>query len=186
MILANAGGGIRFNEHMQGDGETVFRHACKLGLEGIVSKRKVRLSFRPLVRLAQDEERRCTGSEARSRGGLEQRDMATIDAAIKGFIVHDRESGGLFAYGQWTRCAPRDPGDAGLAQTRPRGESIIALSDIAANGDIEGTLGELQNILPSAIVAAALPLSLWRFSFGMETTRFPLSLGSGLAKSFLA
>jgi ATP-dependent DNA ligase len=25
---------------MEGDGETVFRHACKLGLEGIVSKRK--------------------------------------------------------------------------------------------------------------------------------------------------
>jgi bifunctional non-homologous end joining protein LigD len=40
MILANAGAGIRFNEHMEGDGETVFRHACKLGLEGIVSKRK--------------------------------------------------------------------------------------------------------------------------------------------------
>ena len=40
MILAKAGIGIRFNEHMQGDGETVFRHACKLGLEGIVSKRK--------------------------------------------------------------------------------------------------------------------------------------------------
>jgi bifunctional non-homologous end joining protein LigD len=32
--------GLRFNEHMDGDGETVFRHACKLGLEGIVSKRK--------------------------------------------------------------------------------------------------------------------------------------------------
>jgi bifunctional non-homologous end joining protein LigD len=40
MILAKAGIGIRFNEHMEGDGETVFRHACKLGLEGIVSKRK--------------------------------------------------------------------------------------------------------------------------------------------------
>ena len=39
MILAKAGLGIRFNEHMKGDGETVFRHACKLGLEGIVSKR---------------------------------------------------------------------------------------------------------------------------------------------------
>ena len=25
---------------MEGDGETVFRHACKFGLEGIVSKRK--------------------------------------------------------------------------------------------------------------------------------------------------
>jgi bifunctional non-homologous end joining protein LigD len=34
MILAKAGSGIRFNEHMEGDGETVFRHACKLGLEG--------------------------------------------------------------------------------------------------------------------------------------------------------
>jgi bifunctional non-homologous end joining protein LigD len=40
MILAKAGAGIRFNEHMKGDGETVFRHACKLCLEGIVSKRK--------------------------------------------------------------------------------------------------------------------------------------------------
>jgi len=40
MMLAKAGAGIRFNEHMGGDGETVFRHACKLELEGIVSKRK--------------------------------------------------------------------------------------------------------------------------------------------------
>jgi bifunctional non-homologous end joining protein LigD len=40
MMLAKAGPGIRFNEHMEGDGEAVFRHACKLGLEGIVSKRK--------------------------------------------------------------------------------------------------------------------------------------------------
>ena len=39
IILAKAGSGIRFNEHMEGDGETVFRHACKLGFEGIVSKR---------------------------------------------------------------------------------------------------------------------------------------------------
>jgi bifunctional non-homologous end joining protein LigD len=35
------GGGIRLNEHLEhDDGELVFRHACKLGLEGIVSKRK--------------------------------------------------------------------------------------------------------------------------------------------------
>jgi ATP-dependent DNA ligase len=38
MILAKAGPGIRFNEHMEGDSETVFRHPCKLGLKG--SKRK--------------------------------------------------------------------------------------------------------------------------------------------------
>lgn len=28
------------NEHYEGDGEVVFRHACKLGCEGIVSKRR--------------------------------------------------------------------------------------------------------------------------------------------------
>jgi bifunctional non-homologous end joining protein LigD len=39
-ILAKASPGIRFNEHIEGDGPTVFAHACKLGLEGIVSKRK--------------------------------------------------------------------------------------------------------------------------------------------------
>ena len=39
-IVAKASPGIRFNEHMEGDGPTVFSHACKLGLEGVVSKRK--------------------------------------------------------------------------------------------------------------------------------------------------
>ena len=38
-IVAKAKPGIRFNEHMEGNGPTVFAHACKLGLEGIVSKR---------------------------------------------------------------------------------------------------------------------------------------------------
>jgi bifunctional non-homologous end joining protein LigD len=36
-ILAKASAGIRFNEHIEGDGPTVFAHACKIGLEGIVS-----------------------------------------------------------------------------------------------------------------------------------------------------
>jgi bifunctional non-homologous end joining protein LigD len=39
-VLARAERGIWFNDHMKGDGPTVFNHACKLGLEGIVSKRK--------------------------------------------------------------------------------------------------------------------------------------------------
>jgi bifunctional non-homologous end joining protein LigD len=39
-IVTKASPGIRFNEHMEGDGSTVFAHACKLGLEGVVSKRK--------------------------------------------------------------------------------------------------------------------------------------------------
>jgi bifunctional non-homologous end joining protein LigD len=39
-IVAGADRGIWFNDHISDDGPTVFKHACKLGLEGIVSKRK--------------------------------------------------------------------------------------------------------------------------------------------------
>ena len=39
-VVAKASPGLRFNEHIEGDGPTVFAHACRLGLEGIVSKRK--------------------------------------------------------------------------------------------------------------------------------------------------
>jgi ATP-dependent DNA ligase len=38
-LLARKPVAIMFNEHTDEDGATVFRHACKLGLEGIVSKR---------------------------------------------------------------------------------------------------------------------------------------------------
>jgi len=31
---------IQFSESIEGDGETIFRHVCSMGLEGIVSKRK--------------------------------------------------------------------------------------------------------------------------------------------------
>ena len=31
--------GIEYVEHLEGDGEVIFQHACKLGLEGIISKR---------------------------------------------------------------------------------------------------------------------------------------------------
>jgi ATP-dependent DNA ligase len=39
-MLRNARHGVRLNEHLEHDcGLTVFQHACKMGLEGIVSKR---------------------------------------------------------------------------------------------------------------------------------------------------
>ena len=31
-VLSNAGPGIRYNEHIEGDAEDIFRHACKLRL----------------------------------------------------------------------------------------------------------------------------------------------------------
>jgi bifunctional non-homologous end joining protein LigD len=38
-LLRSCPPGIRLNEHLAHPGDVVFRHACRLGLEGIVSKR---------------------------------------------------------------------------------------------------------------------------------------------------
>jgi len=38
-LLRAARVGLQVNEHVSEPGDVVFRHACKLGLEGIVSKR---------------------------------------------------------------------------------------------------------------------------------------------------
>jgi bifunctional non-homologous end joining protein LigD len=38
-LLARGDAAIQFNEHLAHDGPEVFEHACRLGLEGIVSKR---------------------------------------------------------------------------------------------------------------------------------------------------
>jgi bifunctional non-homologous end joining protein LigD len=38
-LLCDTEVGILLNEHVAGDGATVFEHACRLGVEGIVSKR---------------------------------------------------------------------------------------------------------------------------------------------------
>jgi bifunctional non-homologous end joining protein LigD len=39
-VFARAAPGLRLNEHLEAHGPDVFHHACMLGLEGIVSKRK--------------------------------------------------------------------------------------------------------------------------------------------------
>jgi bifunctional non-homologous end joining protein LigD len=38
-LLSDAHQGIAFNEHYTGDGAIIYKHACALGCEGIVSKR---------------------------------------------------------------------------------------------------------------------------------------------------
>jgi bifunctional non-homologous end joining protein LigD len=38
-LVRGAGDGIAFNRHFAGDGVMIFKHACSLGCEGIVSKR---------------------------------------------------------------------------------------------------------------------------------------------------
>jgi bifunctional non-homologous end joining protein LigD len=39
-LLSRAGDGIYLSEHLAGDGTIIFEHACRMGLEGIVSKRR--------------------------------------------------------------------------------------------------------------------------------------------------
>jgi bifunctional non-homologous end joining protein LigD len=39
-LIAKAPAGLRYSEHMEGDGAVIFAHACLLGCEGIVSKRR--------------------------------------------------------------------------------------------------------------------------------------------------
>lgn len=39
-LLAKADNCVRYNDHLEGDGSLIFTHACKLGMEGIVSKRR--------------------------------------------------------------------------------------------------------------------------------------------------
>jgi ATP-dependent DNA ligase len=41
-LLLGAGDGIRLSEHIDGDGALAFQHACRMGLEGIVAKRRDR------------------------------------------------------------------------------------------------------------------------------------------------
>jgi len=45
-LIKRAGPGIRLSDHLEGDGVAAFRHACRMGLEGIVAKRRDR-PYRP-------------------------------------------------------------------------------------------------------------------------------------------
>src|SRR5262245_19272276 len=38
-LVEGVGPGVVYNEHLEGDGDKIYRHACWLGCEGIVSKR---------------------------------------------------------------------------------------------------------------------------------------------------
>jgi bifunctional non-homologous end joining protein LigD len=40
VVLAHAGPALRLSEHLDGDGALIFAHACRLGLEGVIAKRK--------------------------------------------------------------------------------------------------------------------------------------------------
>jgi hypothetical protein len=70
-LLARAEPGVQLNEHLEAGGPLVFEHACRTGLEGIVSKRKGSwYRLRALAGVVEGEEPEGAGSDAIGRGGL--------------------------------------------------------------------------------------------------------------------
>jgi len=56
---------IIVNEHYEGDGETVFQHACKLGCEGIVSETaRFNLQLGPIQVLGKGQKSECASGQA--------------------------------------------------------------------------------------------------------------------------
>ena len=97
-LLRDTEAGILFNEHVAGDGPTVFEHACRLGAEGIVSKRidgTYRSGLCP-VWFAIRPASLCIGSAARS--GI---DDSTDPRAVVKLLV------GPSAGGVWRRTVDR-------------------------------------------------------------------------------
>ena len=73
-LLRSSLPGVQFNAHLTHPGDIVFAHACKMGLEGIVSKRLgLDLPLWAFTRLAQVQEPGGTGGEAGAGRGLGMR-----------------------------------------------------------------------------------------------------------------
>jgi bifunctional non-homologous end joining protein LigD len=68
-LLGQVEDGIVYNEHFTGDSAIIFRHACALGCEGIVSKR-LGSHYRSGRVLAQDQKPDRASGKARGRRGL--------------------------------------------------------------------------------------------------------------------
>jgi bifunctional non-homologous end joining protein LigD len=69
-ILRKSRPGVHLNEHMEHpEGAVVFQHACKMGLEGIVSKRLGSRSVGQVAGLAQVQEPGSASREAEEDWG---------------------------------------------------------------------------------------------------------------------
>jgi hypothetical protein len=62
-LITTATAGIRYSEHLDGDGATIFAHACKLGLDHLEAS-GVPLSDRTEQNLAQGQEPPGAGGAA--------------------------------------------------------------------------------------------------------------------------
>jgi bifunctional non-homologous end joining protein LigD len=77
-ILRRSADGIILNEHMDGElGAAMFKHACRMGLEGIVSKRR----DKPYQPAARRRVSRSRTRRARRHGGLKKA-LGTVERQL--------------------------------------------------------------------------------------------------------
>jgi bifunctional non-homologous end joining protein LigD len=99
-LVRKASWAVQLNEHIAERGDIVFRHACKLGFEGIVSKRLGSPYVSGRSRHWIKSKNRHTSGEAGSRSGLGRKTMAMIGAG-QDVVVLNRTSASRSS-GQWS------------------------------------------------------------------------------------
>jgi hypothetical protein len=75
-MLAKAGLGIRFNEHLEGDGPTVFAHACDGARRHRVEAEGLALPLRAPAGSAEMKTPNAPAVTREAEGGLEQSEVA--------------------------------------------------------------------------------------------------------------
>jgi bifunctional non-homologous end joining protein LigD len=131
---APAGGAIRFSDHIETDGATMLRHACRLGLEGIISKRRD-LPYRP-GRRGDWLKAKCTERQEFVVAGFVP--STTISKAIGSLVLAVNEGGRLLHVGRvgtgYTEATARQLWAALDKIKRPASPFPDKLPRIATNG----------------------------------------------------
>jgi len=128
-ILASTSPPVCFGEHLEADGPTVLEHSCRLGLEGIISKRKD-LPYR----------------RGHGEHWLKSKCRATQEFVILGFIVSTAaaRSIGSLALGYYEDVALHYAGRVGTGWSAAQARSLYA--DLAK---LESEKPKLKNPLPA-------------------------------------
>jgi bifunctional non-homologous end joining protein LigD len=132
-LLAGAGGIVRYAPHVVGGGAAVFREACRLGLEGIVSKRADQ-PYRP----------------GRNAGWVKTKCVLRQELVVGGFTDPEgaaRDGLGALLVGHRDGAALRFAGKVGTGFTNPQARALRARLEALAAAECpftprpEGWLG---------------------------------------------
>ncbi|MEY9772118.1 DNA ligase D-like protein (predicted ligase) [Sinorhizobium fredii] len=132
-ILAPLTGGIRYVEFLEGDGRTIFEHACALGLEGIVSKLR-------------DGRYRSGKSDAWRKTKCEQRS----EFVVAGFIPNsgNKRAVGALVLAELTGGELKPAGKVGTGWTMKLATELAAALEIIVQPDPPFARPPLRKLFP--------------------------------------